>query len=94
MAATQPAVRLAVHAEPWRDERQQEPARLEASRGLHPREIALLSTIATGVTAAAAAQLLGVSERTIRRRMRIVCDRIGVDTPIEAVAWAARRRLI
>lgn len=94
MSATRPAITLAVHAEPWTHKRASVGSRPDASRTLHARELSLLATIATGVTMAAAAQKLGVSDRTIRRRMRIVCESIGVSTPIEAVAWAARRRLI
>ncbi|YCK33638.1 hypothetical protein ACNF49_05950 [Actinomadura sp. ATCC 39365] len=37
---------------------------------------------------------LDISGRTVRRRLRGICDRIGVATAIEAVAWAARRQLI
>jgi DNA-binding NarL/FixJ family response regulator len=54
----------------------------------------LLSALATGAPITAVASRLGVSERTIRRRIRLVCGQIDVSTPIEAVAWAARRLLI
>jgi DNA-binding NarL/FixJ family response regulator len=40
------------------------------------------------------AHALNTSERTIQRRTRDLCDRIGVRTTVEAVAWAARRQLI
>jgi DNA-binding NarL/FixJ family response regulator len=63
-------------------------------RRLRNRELLLLSALATGAPITAVATHLGVSDRTIRRRIRLVCAEIGVSTPIEAVAWAARRRLI
>lgn len=57
-------------------------------------EIKLLAQIATGVTADVAARKLELSARTLRRRLRAICDRLEVNTPIEAVVWAARRQLI
>lgn len=57
-------------------------------------ELRLLAQIATGVTADVAARHLELSARTLRRRLRAICDRLEVNTPIEAVVWAARRQLI
>lgn len=57
-------------------------------------ELQLLAQIATGVTADVAARHLELSARTLRRRLRAICDRLEVNTPIEAVVWAARRQLI
>ena len=57
-------------------------------------ELALLSLLARGLSTDLVARRLGLSERTVRRRTRTICDRLGVDTPVEAVAWAARRRLV
>ncbi|PZF85327.1 helix-turn-helix transcriptional regulator [Jiangella anatolica] len=57
-------------------------------------ELALISLFAQGLCIETIARRLELSERTIRRRSRALCDRIGVTTTIQVVAWAARRRLI
>ncbi len=57
-------------------------------------DLATLRLLSQGLTTDAIARELGVSERTLRRRVRLICDRLGVKTPIEAVVWAARGRLI
>ena len=57
-------------------------------------DLAVLRLLGRGLTTDAIARELGVSERTLRRRVRLSCDRLGVRTPIEAVVWAARNRLI
>jgi DNA-binding NarL/FixJ family response regulator len=57
-------------------------------------DLLLLAELAKGVTVDRVGRSLDVSGRTVRRRLRGICDRIGVATAIEAVAWAARRRLI
>lgn len=62
--------------------------------GLSERDLELLREIATGVTTEVAARKLGLSARTLRRRLRVICDLLGVNSPIEAVVWAARRQLI
>jgi DNA-binding NarL/FixJ family response regulator len=61
---------------------------------LDPDDVRLLSKIASGVTTDVAARHLELSARTLRRRLRGICDRIGVSTPIEAVVWAARHDYI
>jgi len=46
------------------------------------------------IPADVAARQLELSARTLRRRLRTICDRLDVGTPIEAVVWAAKRQLI
>ena len=57
-------------------------------------ELAVLRLMAEGHTVDAVARRLEVSERTVRRKTRSVCSTVGVDTPVEAIVWAVRRRLI
>lgn len=66
----------------------------DISRRLRTAEVRLLSALATGVPLAVVADRLGMSERTVRRHIRTLCDEIGVRTAIEAIVWAARRRVI
>lgn len=62
--------------------------------GLTEEEIRLLSHLASGMTADVAARRLDLSSRTLRRRVRSICDRLDVSTPIQAVVWAAKRGLV
>jgi DNA-binding CsgD family transcriptional regulator len=66
----------------------------EGRTGLEGDDLRLLTLLAGGLPANAVARKMNLSPRTLRRRTRAVCDKIGVHTPIEAVAWAARRLLI
>ncbi|MEU3309875.1 LuxR C-terminal-related transcriptional regulator [Nocardiopsis sp. NPDC006832] len=61
---------------------------------LSHEEIELLAEIATGATTEQAARNLNLSARALRRRIRNICDVLKVNTPIEAVVWAARHKLI
>jgi DNA-binding NarL/FixJ family response regulator len=61
---------------------------------LSPQELHILSLFAAGLPLHAVARRTELSSRTVRRRTRGVCDRLGAGTLIEAVAWAARRGLL
>ena len=68
-------------------------------RGANHREIRhsdlqVLRLLATGLPIDGVARRLGLSERTVRRRTRAACDRLGVGTAIEAIVWAAHRGLL
>jgi DNA-binding NarL/FixJ family response regulator len=57
-------------------------------------DLRLLALLAQGLPLDAVARRLAVSERTIRRRIRAICDQLEVPAAITAVAWAAKRGLL
>lgn len=57
-------------------------------------DVRLVSLYADGLPIEAIARRLDLSERTVRRRTRALCDRLGARAAIQVVAWAARRGLI
>jgi DNA-binding NarL/FixJ family response regulator len=61
---------------------------------LDDEDVALLALLAQGLPLVVVARRLAVSERTLRRRVRAICDRLEVPAVITAVAWAARRGLL
>ena len=69
-----------------------------AARAAEPRltsqDVELLSLLAGGLPLDAVARRVNASERTVRRRVRAICDRLGFSSTIQAVAWAARQGLV
>jgi ATP/maltotriose-dependent transcriptional regulator MalT len=57
-------------------------------------ELAILNLLASGLTLDSVAIRVSVSPRTLSRRLRCVCDRLGVAHPIQAIVWAAHQGLI
>lgn len=57
---------------------------------LSEKDCCLLELLAEGLPLEAVAHRLNISERTVRRRIRSICDRIGVATSVQAVVWAVR----
>jgi DNA-binding NarL/FixJ family response regulator len=57
-------------------------------------DVEILRLLARGLPVETVARRLEISDRTVRRRCRQVCDRLGVHTPIEAVVWAAHHHLV
>lgn len=57
-------------------------------------ELTILTLLAEGLPLDSVAARTGMSPRTLRRRVRAICDRLGVAHPIQAVVWAARRGLV
>jgi DNA-binding NarL/FixJ family response regulator len=57
-------------------------------------DLEILALLAEGQTVESISRRIGVSERTVRRRLRAIADGIGVDSTIEAVVYAVRARLI
>lgn len=59
-----------------------------------PDDLLVLRLLSEGQTVEAIGRRMGVSERTVRRRLRTIADAIGVESTIEAVVYAVRARLI
>ena len=57
-------------------------------------ELTILTLMANGLTLDSVAIRVSMSPRTLSRRLRCVCDRLGVIHPIQAIVWAARQGLI
>ena len=57
-------------------------------------DVELLRMLADGLPLEAVARRMNASERTVRRRVRAICERLGFASSIQAVAWAARRGLV
>jgi DNA-binding NarL/FixJ family response regulator len=66
----------------------------ESATWLDDQEIELIRLLAEGLTTDRIARRLRISERTVRRRTRALCDRVGVPTAVQVVVWAARRGML
>ncbi|OIJ24010.1 helix-turn-helix domain-containing protein [Nocardioides luteus] len=73
---------------------------MAASGGVRPStdlpqdEVEVLALFARGYTIERIARELGISERTVRRRLRAAADALGAGTSVEAVVRAVRTGLI
>ena len=63
-------------------------------RLLDDEDVAVLTLLAQGLPMGTVARRLAMSERTLRRRTRAICDTLGVPAAITAVAWAAKQGLL
>jgi DNA-binding NarL/FixJ family response regulator len=61
---------------------------------LSRQDVELLELLARGLPLGAVARRLNTSERTVRRRIKAICDRLGYTSSIQAIVWAARRGLV
>lgn len=61
---------------------------------LNQEDLRLLRLLAEGLPMESVARRLDLSDRTVRRRTRAICDRLGVGAPIQAIVWAAQRGLL
>ncbi|WP_433892697.1 response regulator transcription factor [Streptomyces sp. CA-111067] len=68
--------------------------RVAAGRQIRPDELLTVALFAEGLPVDAIARRTEVSERTVRRRMRALCDRLGVQSAVQAAVWAVRHGLI
>lgn len=57
-------------------------------------DVEILRLLSQGHTTDVIGRRVGVSERTVRRRLRALADEIGVDSSIEVVVHAVRAGLI
>ena len=57
-------------------------------------ELTILALMAEGLTLDSVAVRMTMSPRTLSRRLRCVCDRLGVAHPIQAIVWAAHQGFI
>lgn len=55
-----------------------------------PEDVAILRRLADGATLQATARSVGLSERTVRRRLRTLAAQAGVETTIATVVHAVR----
>ncbi|MDW8325349.1 MAG: response regulator transcription factor [Anaerolineales bacterium] len=60
---------------------------------LSVRELAVLRLLASGKTDQEIGRKLGIAERTVRYRLRNIYDKLGVNSRVEAVAWAVKQGL-
>lgn len=70
------------------------PTPVAERRSLTREEIEVLTLLAEGLPLSSVGRRLHLSERSVRRRVRVICDRLGCRSPIQAVVWAARRGLV
>jgi DNA-binding NarL/FixJ family response regulator len=61
---------------------------------LSRQDVELLRLLAGGLPLEAVARRMDTSERTVRRRVKAICDRLGFTSSIQAVVWAARQGLV
>lgn len=61
---------------------------------LEPRDRGILRLMAGGVSDAAIARQMGISSRTVERRVRVLLDRLNATTRFQAGVQAARQGLI
>jgi DNA-binding NarL/FixJ family response regulator len=59
-----------------------------------PVDLEILSLLADGQTVEVVSRRAGLSERTVRRRLRSLADELGVDSTIQTVVHAVRCGLI
>jgi DNA-binding NarL/FixJ family response regulator len=91
---TQAAPIAAVHPFPRFTLSRQIPSSHREGPSVTPEELAILTLMAEGLTLDSVAVRMSMSQRTLSRRLRCVCDRLEVSHPIQAIVWAAHRGLI
>jgi len=93
------AIRAVVQGDTWFSrpvvQKLARPAPTEASPSAKPalteREWAVLRLLVAGKTDQQIGQELSIAERTVRRHLRSIYDKLGVNTRVEAAAQAVRQ---
>ena len=57
-------------------------------------DVELLALTAEGLSPPGIGRRMALNERTVRRRLGRLCERLGVSTPMQAVVWAVRHGVI
>lgn len=70
------------------------PVATEATPTWDQTDLTILGLLAEGHTVDTVARKVGMSGRTVRRRLRVLADDVGVETTIETVVHAVRVGLI
>jgi DNA-binding NarL/FixJ family response regulator len=70
------------------------PTPLVEGPSLSSEDITVLTLLAEGHPLSTIGRRLHLSERSIRRRLRMICDQLGCRSSIQAVVWAAKRGLV
>ncbi|MPZ00301.1 MAG: helix-turn-helix transcriptional regulator [Actinophytocola sp.] len=66
----------------------------EPNGDVSEEDLQMIALFAEGLSVEAIARRFDLSERTVRRRARTLCDRFGARAMVQVVAWAARRGVI
>jgi DNA-binding CsgD family transcriptional regulator len=61
---------------------------------LDQEDLRLLALLAEGMPISSVARRVAMSDRTIRRRIRAICEQLGMKATVQAIVWAARRGLV
>ncbi|HEX5598629.1 MAG TPA: LuxR C-terminal-related transcriptional regulator [Micromonosporaceae bacterium] len=61
---------------------------------LDHEDLRLLALLAEGMPVSSVSRRMAMSDRTIRRRVRAICEQLGVKATVQAIVWAARRGLV
>jgi DNA-binding NarL/FixJ family response regulator len=61
---------------------------------LDQEDLRLLALLAEGMPISSISRRVAMSDRTIRRRIRAICEQLGMKATVQAIVWAARRGLV
>ncbi|GAA1810082.1 hypothetical protein HC028_18940 [Planosporangium flavigriseum] len=70
------------------------PGRNTDEAPLDQEDLRLLALLAEGMPVSSVSRRMAMSDRTIRRRIRAICEQLDVKVTVQAIVWAARRGLV